>query len=152
MSSLEELAKPELIWFVIGLVLLLMEIALPGLVIFFFGIGAWVVSLICFITDISLNGQLILFLTSSIFLLLVLRHRLKSLFYGFSSSKDNMSQDMQEYVGQAAVVTEEIRGKIKGRVEFHGTNWDAVADDVIPNGADVEIIGKDNLTFKVKAI
>ena len=152
MSSLEELAKPELIWFGIGLLLLLMEIALPGLVIFFFGIGAWVVSIICFITDISLNAQLILFLISSIFLLLVLRHRLKSLFYGFSSSKDNMSEDMQEYVGQAAVVTEEIRGKIKGRVEFHGTNWDAVADDVIPNGAAVEVISKDNLTFKVKSI
>jgi len=152
MSSLEELAKPELIWFGIGLLLLLMEIAMPGLVIFFFGIGAWVVSIICFITDISLNGQLILFLISSIFLLLVLRHRVKPLFYGFSSSKDNMSEDMQEYIGQAAIVREEIKGKIKGRVEFHGTNWDAIADENIPSGADVEIISKDNLTFKVKSI
>ncbi len=152
MSSLEDLAKPELIWFGIGLILLLMEIAVPGLVIFFFGVGAWVVSIICFITDISLNAQLILFLISSIFLLLVLRHRLKSLFYGFSSSKDNMSEDMQEYVGQAAIVRSEIKGKIKGRVEFHGTNWDAIADDNIPNGADVEIISKDNITFKVKSI
>ena len=95
MSSFEELAKPELIWFAIGLVLLLMEIALPGLVIFFFGIGAWVVSIACFITDISLNAQLLLFLISSIFLLLVLRHRLKPLFYGFNYSRDNMSEDMQ---------------------------------------------------------
>ncbi|MDT8318827.1 MAG: NfeD family protein [bacterium] len=152
MSSLGELAKPEIIWFGIGLILLLMEIALPGLVIFFFGIGAWVVSIVCFVTDVSLNAQLIIFLISSIFLLLVLRHRLKSLFYGFSSSKDDMSEDMQEYVGQAAIVVEEIKGKIKGRVEFHGTNWDAIADDVIPDGVDVEIVSKDNLTFKVKAI
>ena len=152
MSSFEELAKPELIWFVIGLVLLLMEIALPGLVIFFFGIGAWVVSIACFITDISLDAQLLLFLISSIFMLLILRHRLKSLFYGFSSSRDNMSEDMQEYVGHAAIVTQEIRGKVKGRVEFHGTNWDAVADGNIPVGTDVEIMSKDNLTFKVKVI
>lgn len=152
MSSFEDLAKPELIWFGIGLLLLLMEIAAPGLVIFFFGVGAWVVSIICFVTDISLNTQLIIFLTSSIFLLLVLRHRLKSLFYGFSSSRDDMSEEMQEYVGQTAIVRSEIKGKIKGRVEFHGTNWDAIADDNIPNGAAVEIISKDNLTFKVKSI
>ena len=41
---------------------------------------------------------------------------------------------------------------MKGRVEFHGTNWDAVADGIIPVGTDVEIMSKDNLTFKVKVI
>ena len=152
MSALEDFAKPELVWFGIGLLLLLMEIATPGFVIFFFGVGAWVVSLVCFITDISLNTQLILFLISSIVLLLILRHRLKTLFYGFISSEKNLSEDIQEYVGRAAIVRSEIKGKIKGRVEFHGTNWDAVADDHIPVGTDVEIISKDNLTFKVKPI
>lgn len=35
-------SKPELVWFIIGLVLFLLELVLPGFVIFFFGVGAWV--------------------------------------------------------------------------------------------------------------
>ena len=52
MDWLKEFLKPELIWFLIGLVLLLMEFAIPGLVVLFFGIGAWVVAGVCLLTDI----------------------------------------------------------------------------------------------------
>ena len=47
---------------------------------------------------------------------------------------------------------EAITPKAGGKVEFHGTNWEAHADGDIAEGAVVEIIGKDNITLKVKAI
>ena len=47
---------------------------------------------------------------------------------------------------------EKIRPNIGGKVEFHGTNWNAVADKEIEVGAVVEITGKDNLTLKVKSL
>ena len=51
-----------LIWFILGLVLLLGEFVMPGLVIFFFGIGAWVVAILTIFFDISINLQLIIYL------------------------------------------------------------------------------------------
>jgi len=152
MENMAQWLKPELVWFVVGLVLLLMEFALPGFVIFFFGVGAWIVSALCFATDLSLNTQLLTFIISSVFLLAILRNRLKPIFYGFGSSNADMSSDMEEFVGETGIVKEDIRGKIKGRVELHGTNWDAVAEDDIPAGTMVEITGKDNLTLKVRKV
>jgi len=34
--------NPTLIWFFIGLVLLIAEFSVPGVILVFFGIGAWV--------------------------------------------------------------------------------------------------------------
>ena len=152
METLSDWAKPEIIWFVVGLVLLLIEFAAPGLVIFFFGVGAWVVSAICFFSDISLNVQLGIFIITSILLLVVLRNRLKSLFSGFTDSKKDMNSNIQEFIGETAIVVSPIKGKLKGRVELHGTNWDASSVDDIAEGTSVEIIGKDSITLIVKKI
>ena len=35
-----------LIWFLLGMVLLIAELAMPGIVLLFFGIGAWVTALL----------------------------------------------------------------------------------------------------------
>ena len=40
---------PELIWFLIGLVLIILEFGIPGVVTVFFGIGAWLVSFVMFV-------------------------------------------------------------------------------------------------------
>ncbi|MCK4689902.1 MAG: NfeD family protein, partial [Candidatus Marinimicrobia bacterium] len=80
MEAIREFLKPELIWFLLGLVMLLMEFVLPGLIIFFFGVGACIVALICLILPISLNLQLVIFIISSVILLLTLRKWLKGIF------------------------------------------------------------------------
>jgi len=45
-----------------------------------------------------------------------------------------------------------ISPNFKGKVELHGTNWNATADEDINEGEIVEIISKDNLTLTVKRI
>ena len=155
MGELKELLRPELIWFLIGLVMLLMEFALPGLVIFFFGVGAWITAAVCFLNTYvhdTLNAQLLLFITSSVLSLLVLRKWLKGIFSGHIDSEQDLTMDMEEYVGQKALVKIKIIPKRSGKVEFHGTDWIAEADEEIEEGASVEIIGKDNITLKVKSI
>jgi len=57
-----------------------------------------------------------------------------------------------EAVVGGAVVVETIAPKAGGKVELHGTNWAAVADAGIPKGTAVEVIGKENLTLKVKVL
>ena len=140
---------PELIWFVIGLVLLLAEIAMPGLLVIFFGFGAWVVALLVAIIDLSLNVQLIIFLVVSLLSLGLLRRRLKGWFDSKWVNGKNLDDVMNEYMGKKVKVTRAIPLDGKGKVEFNGTNWDAESDVPIEEGKTVEIVEKNNITFKV---
>ncbi len=151
-DSIKDYLKPELIWFLVGLALLVMEFMTPGLVIFFFGVGAWVVAAICLFTDIGINAQLGIFIAASVLSLLLLRKWLKGIFMGHIVSRQNTSENLEDFVGQRATVVEKIVPKAGGKVEFHGTNWEAQADSEIAEGAVVEITGKDNITLKVKAL
>jgi membrane protein implicated in regulation of membrane protease activity len=152
MDWIKDFLRPELIWFLVGLVLLIFEFIMPGLIIGFFGVGAWVVAVICLITDIGINAQLIIFIICSVLSLLILRKWLKGIFLGHTGSQQDLTEDLKEFIGERAVVKEKINPKIGGKVEFHGTNWAAVADEEIAEGATVEIIAKDNITLKVKTI
>jgi len=152
MDALKDLLKPELIWFLIGLVLLILEFVMPGLIIAFFGVGACIVAIVCLLVDISLNTQLLIFIVSSVLSLLLLRRWLKGMFIGHIVSKQDLRENIEEFVGQKAVVKEKIIPKAGGKVEFRGTDWAAEADEEIAEGAAVEIIGKDNITLKVKAL
>jgi inner membrane protein len=152
MEMLKEFLKPEVIWFLVGIILLVMEFVLPGLIIAFFGVGAFVVAIVCLLTDISLNAQLLIFIGSSVLSLVCLRRWLKGIFIGHTRGKQNLKEDIREFVGQKVVVKKKIVPDIGGKVEFHGTNWQAQADVEIAEGVVVEIIGKENLTFKVKTL
>jgi len=152
MDAIKEFLKPEIIWFLVGLVLLIMEFALPGLIIAFFGVGACIVAIVCLITDIGLNTQLIIFIIASVLSLVCLRTWLKGIFMGHVKSRQDMTEDLKEFVGERAVVVEKITPKAGGKVELHGTNWTAEADGEISEGTAVEVIGKDSLTLKVKVL
>jgi len=152
MSTISSLLTPEIIWFLVGLVLLLLELAAPGLIVGFFGIGAWIVAVVCLFAEISLNAQLIIFIVSSVLSLVLLRRWLRGIFLGHAGSKQDLKHDIEEFVGQRALVKEKIVPKAGGKVEFHGSNWEAQADQEIAEGTVVEIVGKDNITFKVKAL
>lgn len=154
METLKDWLKPELIWFLVGLVLMLMEFVVPGFIIFFFGVGAWIVALICLLTDISLNVQLIIFLVTSVLLFVFLRKWMRTIFVGYKKYGQPSDDDMSEFVGKKAVVTKKIDPVTGGKVEFHGTSWSAEAQDgeAIAEDSVVEITGKQGLTLKVKKI
>lgn len=152
MDWLKEFLKPELIWFLIGLLLLLAEFAIPGLIVLFFGVGAWIVAVACLVAAPSLNVQLGIFIGSSVLSLVLLRRWLKGMFMGHVTGTQDLNEDLNEFVGERAMVMQAITGKQPGKVELHGTNWKAEADAEIPEGAVVEVVAKDNLTLKVKAI
>ena len=152
MENLHEWAKPELIWFLAGLILLLLEITTPGLIIFFFGVGAWIVSVICLVTDISLNTQLIIFICSSLLLLGSLRKWVRTVFLGRTASEQITDEITEEFVGEKAIVTAQITPGLIGKVELHGSNWEAESDESIPEGTAVEIVGKNNITLRVKIL
>lgn len=150
MGGLQNIMDPALIWFILGLFFLLAELVAPGLVIMFFGIGAWIVALACLLKPISLNAQLIIFIISSAVVLISLRNTFKTLFKGHTSAVQNPNKDMDDFVGKRAVVKETITPHKSGKVELNGTLWSADAAEEIAVGENVHIVSKDNLTFKVK--
>jgi membrane protein implicated in regulation of membrane protease activity len=152
MESSVNWLSPALIWFVIGLILILMEFGIPGLITIFFGIGAWIVALLCLIFNISLNLQLFIFLIASILPLIFLRKWFKSLIEGRSVASPVNIEELEEFLGKKAQVTEEITPDKKGKVEFRGSSWKAEAYETIPVGATVEIIDKSNITLIVKSL
>ena len=144
---MEILSDPAVIWFLIGLGLLLLELVLPGLVILFFGAGAWVTALVCAITDINLNIQILIFLLASLLGLVLLRKYLKNRFF---SKKDEEAQDqLEEFIGKKARAVDAF-SKGEGKVEFKGTRWSARSSEPVSEGQWVTIISKDGLTLNVK--
>jgi len=152
MEWLNEFLRPELIWFLIGLLLFIAEFMIPGLIVSFFGLGAWITAVVCLLTDLTLNLQLGLFIASSLLSLALLRSWLKGVFTGHVSGEQDLNRDLGDFIGERAVVTQKITPKLAGKVELHGTNWVAEADEEIPEGTPVVIVSKKNITFTVKTL
>lgn len=150
--TLETLSHPTLIWFVAGLLLFLFELMAPTFILLFFGIGAWIVAAIRFFTPVSLNTQLFLFIIISMITLIILRRSFKKIFHGYIGAKQDPDHNLSEFAGQKAVVKVEITPQMAGKVEYHGTLWNAESTHDIPAESIVEIVGKNNITLKVKKI
>jgi len=142
------LSRPELFWFILGLVLFLLELVLPGFFIFFFGLGAWTVSLICLIGNPGVNLQVVIFAIVSVISLVTLRRIIhKKFFY----SKGKESEEVEdEFTGKEGLALNNFSPGSKGSVEFKGTTWKAESKSEITEGERVIILEKENFTLIVK--
>ncbi len=143
-----DLSQAALIWLIAGIAFFLLEMFLPGFVLFFFGLGAWATALICWIVpDIGLNGQLGLFLLFSLLSLFALRGFVKRTFFG--ESQDNDLDRTTVKGGESGVVSSSIVPPAEGKIKYGGTFWRAIADEAIDEGEVVTILSQDNLLMKV---
>ncbi len=142
------LSRPEIFWFVIGLGLFLLELVIPGFVIFFFGVGAWVTALVCLILNPGTNVQIIIFAVTSVLSLVALRKMIQKKFF---YSKNNLSEDVEdEFTGKEALTTSPVGPGKKGKVEFKGTTWTANSNSEVKEGQTVIIVRKDNFTLLIE--
>lgn len=137
---------PELFWFLLGLALLLAEFALPGIIIMFFGIGAWITALTTWMgLTPNATSQNIVFAISSLVLLFVMRRRLKQIFVG-TTTNDTIED---EFTGKEARVVSEIDSS-KGKVELKGAEWNARSVETISANSLVIIERREGLTLHVR--
>ncbi len=145
---MENIFTPAVIWFIVGFVLFLLEFVVPGLIFFFFAVGAWVVAILCTFLHISINIQLLIFLFTSVISVLLLRKWVKNL---LRSKKTSTEVIENEFIGKTAIVETEISPGRNGKVDFRGVSWDASSDETIAPGQTVTIIGTKSIVLIVKS-
>jgi len=142
--------SPWIVWFFVGLVLLLAEFAIPGLIVVFFAMGAWLAAIVCLIFDVSLAIQLTIFLAGSILSLVFLRQKFSKLFKGSVRKERTTTDDFAELVGEHGVVIETIASGRMGKVEVRGTPWTAESSVELRAGQAVAVVERRGLTLIVK--
>lgn len=146
---MESFLSVPVIWFIIGFIFFLLEFVAPGFILFFFGLGAWIVAVFTLFADISVNVQLFIFLGVSLLTVLLFRNWVKNKL-GKKRSPRNVLQD--EIIGKTAKAETQILPGQQGKVYFRGTSWSASSADAINKGEEVSIIGHDSIVLIVKSL
>jgi len=138
------------LWAILGLLFIVLEFLIPGFVIFFFGAGAVLTSILTAIIPF-LQGkfllQIAIWLASSVISLFALRRYFPKSFRGTVLNPDKDTTDS----GAMATVAEKITPKKPGRIKYQGTTWNAECyEGEFSEGETVEILQKKNLTYIVK--
>lgn len=138
-----------LIWAIAGLALILAEFIVPEFVIFFFGLGALLNSLlIALIPPLagSIPLQIVIWLGFSTLSLFGFRRYFSRWFKGRKFVED----DQAELVGEMVEVLEEITPDKPGRIRFGGTSWTAITyDENFKKGDRVAIIRREGMKYLV---
>ncbi len=145
---MEKFLSAAVIWFIIGFLLFLLEFVVPGLILFFFAVGAWFVAVLSLFLDVPINVQLIIFVISSVLSILLLRKWLSKILWKKKHSTELLED---EFLGKTAKAETPIAPGENGKVEFKGTSWQAASEDVIEKGENVTIIGNDSILLIVKS-
>jgi membrane protein implicated in regulation of membrane protease activity len=124
----------------------------PGVILVFFGVGAWITALCAFAGLAQGTAvQLLIFSLSSLALLIVLRRRIRGRFFGHIGDDQDPAVDLDEFVGRRVTVVHAITpGAEGGRVEFKGASWAADSVEPIAEGAQAVIIARDGITLRVR--
>lgn len=156
------------IWLILALVFFLLEFILPGLVVFFVGLGAATVSLSIFFELVSsenLLWQIEIFFISTMIYCLTLRFLAIAFYRKFFSKNADGSADFESnpinedasYIGLKLILSEVDEGGLGGRVVHDGTTWKvALEPSLIQNGLKltlgdrVEVLKRDNIALIVK--
>jgi len=139
----------KMLWFIAGLAMILLEFVAPGVILIFFGIGAWVVAMGMWIGLIdSVPAQCLTFAISSLVLLFALRRYVTSWFVGGST---NSSAGIEgEFIGKTVRVVRAIGGGDEtGKVELKGAEWNARCDVALEVGSFAVVVKRDGLELTV---
>ena len=132
-----------LIWFLIGAGFLIAEFIMPTFILFFFAIGAIIVSIVTAFYDLSINSQIILFALSSVISLVLLRNYMKNIFKGNESKgEDKYFDNSIDSNKSIAIVSKTIQSNNFGEIKYKGTFYRAQSDSLIDEGKNVRIVSK----------
>lgn len=137
-------------WLVLGFLLLISELAAPGVIAVFFGIGALVVGLLTLVGVIdSLPVQLLCFSVVSLLALFGLRRRFRRWLHGDVSDRAS-GPDEGDLVGARVAVLEDFEQGV-GAVQLNGAKWDAESDEPLKTGDAAWVSAHRGIVLRVTA-
>lgn len=133
-------------WWILGLLLLGLEILAPGTIFLWFGISALAVGALALMVDLSWQANLILFLTLS-FVSLFIGRRLM-LRMSSKGEETNLNKRGNRYIGRVFMLDEPIQ-QGAGRLSIDDTIWRINGPD-LPSGTKVEVMSVEGVRLTVK--
>jgi len=136
-------------WALFGLVLILAELLNGTLIFFGLGVVALFISLVDYIfPSLTINWELTIWGLLNILFFVFWKKILVD-------KRKNLKRKWGKSLNQTGIVIEEINGYGSGKVEFKSPfldskKWYAISDSVIPVGKEIEVVGIDGDTLKVK--
>jgi membrane protein implicated in regulation of membrane protease activity len=135
-------------WLVLGLLLMVAELATPGgFYIIFFGIGALLVGALAGVGAAGPEwSQMLLFAVISVIALTVFRSRLLKM-----TQVDPQAPPIDTLVGEIGTVAEPMGPDAVGRVELRGAAWSArnASAATLAAGARCQVVSVDGLMLRV---
>ena len=130
----------------------MLEFVVPGVILVFFGIAAWVVTLLAWSGLVESTAlQLGIFGITSMALLFGLRRLVKSWFMGETSV--DLPDGLEEFIGKQVKVLAAIPGgAATGKVELKGAEWRARSDTPVATGALATVRARDGLVLVVQPL
>lgn len=144
-----ETMDSAIIWFLIGLGLVFAELAVPGVILIFIGVAAWLVAILDWCGVDSLSIQLWVFGLASLGLVVFARRYVKSWFSGKETAAEGNLDE--EFVGKTVLVVKAITKGDFGLVELKGAQWQATSETNLKEGEHALVVDRDNLTLRVKS-
>lgn len=137
-------------WAVFGIVLMLAELAVPAFVLVWFGLGALIVgALVAIVPGASLTFEIAIWTVASLAMVFLWFRIFKP---GFHKTRIGMAD--AHVVGEVGMLIHEVEPYRKGQVRFQkpvlGADvWDCIADEPIPSGERVKVLGVEGSLVKV---
>src|SRR5208283_5433000 len=131
-----------LFWFLLGIFFFFAETLHSAFILFFFGVGAFIVAIVTWLgLTSSPSVQVVLFALTSFLSLVLFRRTLSKTFRGGVRGIIQPGQFLDDFRGQKAIALSEFDNNTHdGKVEYHGTVWNAESDERIEKGESVEVI------------
>ncbi len=137
-------------WVILGIGLMIAELAIPSFFIFWFGLGAVLVSLLMLIDPaLGLTAQWTTWSIASIAMVLLWFRIFKPNLY-----KTKIGTSDSNILGQIGLITRDVQPYQRGQVRFQkpllGSDvWECVADDPIKTGERVKVLSVEGSFLKI---
>jgi len=137
-------------WAVLGIGLIIAELAVPAFFIVWFGLGALLVSLVVLVApSLGLTAQLLTWTVASVAMVVIWFRIFKP---GMHKTRIGMSDS--NIVGEVGMLTRDVEPYQKGQVRFQkplvgSESWECISDEVIKSGERVKVLGIEGSFLKV---
>ena len=135
-------------WFIAAVVLIVLELIVPGVHFLWFGLAAIIVGGVALVSGIAWQWQVIIFAVLAVAMVFLVRRYANSA--GMRSDTPDLNVRGAQYIGRIVVVSDAIR-QGRGKVRVGDTVWHAEGEDAAV-GARVKVVGVDGTAMVVERV